>query len=261
MDIQQLKLLKILVIGDYCIDIFKYGSCKRLSPEAPVPVFSFEKEIKTLGMAGNVLLNLISLGVNAEIIHSTEDIITKERYVDQRSKHHLLRVDYENKVSPIKIDKKKLKNYDAIIVSDYCKGAINPDNFYEIKSNFSGPIFVDSKNPNLLAYTATSNNVFVKINEEEWNVAKTLPDKDYLIITLGNKGAKYKDKIYPTKQVDVFDVSGAGDTFIAALTSAYCLTKNMKKSIIFANICAANVVAKSGTATVNLEEIKNDLCF
>ena len=40
--IQQLKSLNVLVIGDYCIDQFSYGSCLRLSPEAPVPVFDIK---------------------------------------------------------------------------------------------------------------------------------------------------------------------------------------------------------------------------
>lgn len=261
MDIQQLKSLKVLVIGDHCIDVFKYGECKRLSPEAPVPVFHFRNEIEVNGMAGNVYNNLISLGVQADIIKAN-NIIRKERCIDIKSKQHLLRIDYESPTEPIKIDKNIIKKYDAIVVSDYCKGSINIDNFSIIKCNFDGPIFVDTKNPNILAYTTTYTNIFVKINEDEYRNAISLPSRDdNLIVTLGSSGARYKDKIYPTKNVEVFDVSGAGDTFLSGLCVQYLLSNNMEQAIKFANICASTVVKKSGTAIVNFEEVKNDLCF
>ena len=49
---------KILVIGELCIDRFVYGEVKRLSPEAPVPVFNPKDIIENKGMAGNVVENL-----------------------------------------------------------------------------------------------------------------------------------------------------------------------------------------------------------
>ena len=53
---------KILVIGDIMLDIYQYGKCNRISPEAPVPVIDFSNEEKMLGGAGNVLKNLVSYG-------------------------------------------------------------------------------------------------------------------------------------------------------------------------------------------------------
>ena len=47
-----------LVIGECCTDIFVYGEAKRLSPEAPVPVFEPKRVVKNMGMAGNVVKNL-----------------------------------------------------------------------------------------------------------------------------------------------------------------------------------------------------------
>ena len=55
--------MKILVIGDSCTDVFIYGRCERLNPEAPIPVFEPTKTVTNQGMAGNVVANLNKLGV------------------------------------------------------------------------------------------------------------------------------------------------------------------------------------------------------
>ncbi len=59
---------KILVVGDIMLDRFIFGNVNRISPEAPVPVVRSNKEKYSLGGCGNVLRNLINLGVNASII-------------------------------------------------------------------------------------------------------------------------------------------------------------------------------------------------
>ena len=149
MDIQQLKQLKILTIGDYCTDVFKYGICNRISPEAPVPVFLFDHEVKADGMAGNVHKNVLSLKANSTLICSNKESL-KVRYVDLKSKQHLLRADFEKESKPININHiGNIKKYDAIIISDYNKGAIVEENVKYIIDNFNGPIFVDSKKNNL----------------------------------------------------------------------------------------------------------------
>ena len=67
--------MNILIIGDSCTDVFVYGVCNRLCPEGPVPVFNPIKQIENKGMAGNVLQNLKSLGVeNVDIITNSEDV-------------------------------------------------------------------------------------------------------------------------------------------------------------------------------------------
>lgn len=255
MDIQQLKLLKVMVIGDFCKDVFKYGYCNRLSPEAPVPVFLFDSEISTDGMAGNVKNNLLSLGLEVDLICNEETII-KERYVDIKSKQHLLRSDYEKQIKSIDIKQiPNLKKYDSIVISDYNKGTINEDNVKYIINNFSGPIFVDSKKEDLSIFE----NCILKINNAEHKKVKKYPKKFELIVTLGSDGAMYKNEIIPTIKTQVFDVSGAGDTFLSGLVVKYLLTKDIKSSIMFANICASKVVQKTGTSIINFEEVRNDL--
>ena len=72
--------MKLLVIGDSCVDKFIYGTCDRICPEAPVPVFNPIKVKKNGGMAKNVQANIEALGVDCDIITNGE-LITKTRYV------------------------------------------------------------------------------------------------------------------------------------------------------------------------------------
>src|SRR5574344_2218610 len=62
------KKPNILVIGDLMIDHYLWGSCDRISPEAPVQVINVKKENATLGGAGNVINNLKALGSSVEVI-------------------------------------------------------------------------------------------------------------------------------------------------------------------------------------------------
>ena len=59
--------MKILVIGDSCKDTYEYGTCERMCPEAPVPVFQPTKSKSNMGMAGNVAANVHSLGYDCDI--------------------------------------------------------------------------------------------------------------------------------------------------------------------------------------------------
>ena len=58
----------ILVIGDLMIDHYLWGSCDRISPEAPVQVVNVQKESSVLGGAGNVINNLRAMGSNVDVI-------------------------------------------------------------------------------------------------------------------------------------------------------------------------------------------------
>ena len=59
-----------------------------------------------------------------------------------------------------------------------------------------------------------------------------------------------KDKMFPTEEVPIKDVSGAGDTFLAGLVYEYMKTKNIEKSIKFAQKCTTKVVQKHGVSTI-----------
>jgi D-beta-D-heptose 7-phosphate kinase/D-beta-D-heptose 1-phosphate adenosyltransferase len=247
--------LKILVIGDSCTDVFVYGSCKRLCPEAPIPVFNPSKTITNQGMAGNVVENLRSLGIRkTELITNNEQII-KTRYVETKSNQMLLRVDGNDKVSN-SFDYRKVDfdSYDAVIVSDYDKGYLTYDNIKKIgeKSKLS---FIDTKKT-IGSGDYFKDYTFVKMNEEEWENcidkgAVYSEWKDKLIVTMSERGCMYNEKTYSVdNSIEVRDLSGAGDTWMASFVYSYVDTKNIEKSIGFANDNATIVVQKRGVTTI-----------
>ena len=261
MDIQQLKLLKVLIIGDSCTDVYTYGSCERMSPEAPVPILKMHYWQQKPGMALNVQKNLEGFGHETKILTNTEDII-KSRYIDLKTKQHLLRVDSgENRKvksmdkSLIDTIKKSGFEYDCVVVSDYDKGFVCSDNCLEILKSLKREntvIFVDSKKADLTCFEGC----IIKLNEFEFKRIKDTPANSEMIVTLGPQGAKWNDQIFPTEKVDVFDVCGAGDTFLAAFVTAYMSTFSFPESIKFANHCASISVKKSGNYVISLEDIK-----
>jgi D-beta-D-heptose 7-phosphate kinase/D-beta-D-heptose 1-phosphate adenosyltransferase len=247
--------MKITVIGETCRDVFVYGESRRLSPEAPVPVFNPAYTEENPGMGGNVVENLKSMdeSLSINLIHQSE-MIVKTRYVDDKSNHMFMRVDEgEGSIETLILTDNyidMIKESDAVIISDYNKGFLNEKVLYEIAYH-SRFIVMDTKksiSPNLV-----SNFNFIKLNEHEYrnfnaDAKELYPNK--LIVTLGSKGAKYKDNVYPSPDPkETIDVSGAGDTFASAFTLKYVQTKDIEKSIVFANEMASIVVSKRGVST------------
>jgi len=215
--------MRIIVIGESCLDRFIYVETKRLSPEAPVPVLTPIETTENKGMSGNVVENLKSLNKDLHIIHWYQNKdITKTRYVDKKSNHMFLRVDEgESDIEPLELNISKLnslKNVDAVII-------IGDD----LVNKFD----------------------FVKLNESEFSKHNFNDSSlNKLLITLGSNGAKHQSKIYPSPSPkETIDVSGAGDTFTSSFTLKYLETKDVEESIIFANKMASIVVSKRGVAT------------
>ena len=249
MDIQQLKPLNVLLLGDDGIDIYKYGDVKRISPEAPIPILNLTHETISLGMAGNVKRNLESFGLNVTYIRGNKTS-TKIRFVDNKTKHHLLRMDDDQMSHPIDVRSIDFKFFDAIVLSDYNKGSIDWQVAQTIaKSNYDCPVFVDSKKKDLSMFDG----FYVKVNEDEYNSRTT--DTFRTIVTLGARGAMYEDKIYPTPQVEMHDVCGAGDTFLAALVYKYLQNKSIEQAIEFANKAASISVQHLGVYALTKEDI------
>jgi len=255
MDTPQQKQFRILVIGDACTDRYYYGSVTRLSPEAPVPVLKHLYTEERLGMCLNVGANLEALGAVVDVLKNDE-MIYKDRFVDAKTKQHLLRTDFGESdtvqsIDPLKVD---VSDYDAVVVSDYDKGFVSPAaaNSITIKCHDAAiPLFVDSKKKNLECY----GHCFIKINEKESAEIQSFNDTAKLIVTLGPRGVEYEGVTYPTQECEVFDVSGAGDTFLAALAHKYLETKKMPTSLKFANACARIVVQKFGTYCLKPEDL------
>ena len=248
---------KVLVIGDSCLDEYIYCTTNRFCPDAPVPILKPESFVSTLGMAGNVVDNLEVLDVDVELI-SNANKIKKTRYVDSKTNHMFFRIDEgEDDVFPIaqkSLDNINWEDYSAVVISDYCKGFID-ENTIKYISEQHPLTFLDTKKA-LGDYVDKIR--FIKINDVEYkynegNISSYWSQK--MIITRGSRGAEYKGEVYPVKEVDVRDTSGAGDTFLAGLVFDYLENKDIVKAIKFANKCATQVVQKKGTAKIDIDEI------
>ena len=246
--------MKILVIGESCIDKFVYGFLQdRKCPEAPAFILSPNHTIENIGMAGNTQANVNSLGVECDIVTNSEEII-KERFVETSSNYLLLRVDHnENLIK--RIDQKdisieKLSRYDAVIISDYNKGFLNEEDIKYICKNHKLTFSDTKKILGDFCLDAT----YININNFEYSKSEAIIDKtafyEKLVITLGPKGCKYKDDIYSVEKTEVIDQVGAGDTFIAALTVKFLENNQIDESIKFANSCATKAVKKKGVVAV-----------
>jgi D-beta-D-heptose 7-phosphate kinase/D-beta-D-heptose 1-phosphate adenosyltransferase len=152
------KSPRILVIGDLIIDQYLWGSCHRISPEAPVQIVNIDSENVVLGGAGNVVNNLKSLGAKVDVISVVSDsknseilrklleeigvdtkyLITEKNRIDSKksriisSQQQVVRYDHESteeidiKSQKLLIDifKRIAKKYKVVLLSDYNKGVL-----------------------------------------------------------------------------------------------------------------------------------------
>lgn len=244
--------MRVTVIGEICEDIFIYGESKRLSPEAPVPVFLPKRSSSNKGMAGNVVANILAINPDCDVVGFHQNrTLKKIRYVHDKTNHMFLRVDEGETAENFLMTENILKRIvvsDIVIISDYDKGYLDKHDIRTISSN-SAFCVLDSKKK-LDTYTIKSVK-FVKVNETEFqNNEFDESDIGKVIVTRGIDGTDYMGRNYPSpKPIQTMDVSGAGDTFTAAFALKYFETKDTKQSIIYANEMASIVVSKRGVTT------------
>ena len=250
---------KILVVGEICDDIFIYGSASRLCPDVPAPVFKPDKEVKNEGMAGNTIRNLESLGHKVDSITQIKPI-SKTRYVDEKLNYTFLRVDNEDTIDKFYdgvIDDEEISSYDAVVISDYYKGFLSEADISRFCSNNKNT-FLDTKK--CIGYWC-KDVAYIKINTPEFEAIKSSINLegwvDKLIVTLGDQGCMMmKEKgfhYYPAEKVDVFDLSGAGDSFLAALVAKQLETNNIDEAIKYANKKASEIVQQRGVGAISLD--------
>jgi bifunctional ADP-heptose synthase (sugar kinase/adenylyltransferase) len=250
---QQQKQYKVLLIGDSCEDEYIYGKCERLNPEAPVPVMVYSNIETRSGMAGNVCLNLQSFDIDVTFLTNSEKIV-KTRFIDKKSNQQLLRVDNEEAIKPLLLPVNS-SNFDAVVISDYNKGYLTTKKIFEIVGSSNIPVFIDSKKTIL----PNKENCYIKINDVEYEKLENPEEYCNLIVTKGSDGCFYKDTHYPGEKVNVYDVVGAGDTFLAALTYGYLKTNDINKAICLANRAASIVVQNYGTYVLSKKDV-NHIC-
>ena len=242
----------ILVIGESCEDVYIYTKSDRLSPEAPVPVLKVIKEVRSEGMALNVRNNLENINKDAFVVVITNyKNITKTRYVDYKSNHTFIRIDdgedFIDKFDIRNIISDIINNTDLIIISDYNKGFLSNKDIVDI-CKLNKPTILDTKRK--LTKEILDVVSYVKLNESEYDNNEDIIGDEYLdkiIITMGGDGVLYNNIKYKQKEnMRTIDVSGAGDTFTAAFGLKILETKDIEKSIFFANDMSALVVKKRG---------------
>tara|TARA_R100000008_G_scaffold47035_1_gene27801 strand:+ start:6503 stop:7300 length:798 start_codon:yes stop_codon:yes gene_type:complete len=257
--------MNIVVIGECCKDIYIYGSCNRLCPEGPVPIFIPERKQEYSGMAGNTYENLkqmcsddddVDLVCQFDTYHFA---MTKTRYVDETSNQLLLRIDEGDETHPFTERRKediiskfcgfKKEKADLLIVSDYCKGFLSEQDLLDI-SVIAEISILDTKKK--LSQRVINSFNFVKMNETEFNknknIFETLSNQMRAIVTKGSKGVFHMGIEYPPPKIhQTFDVSGAGDVFTAGFGYNLASGKSVKDSITAAQQYCSKVIQKRGT--------------
>jgi D-glycero-beta-D-manno-heptose-7-phosphate kinase len=173
--------------------------------------------------------------------------------------------------------KDALKQADALVISDYDKGVVTPRILREILpvAYEHVPVLVDPKLRNFSFYRpatlVTPNHLeALRMSDTEdhsddgsHRAAKVIREKlgcDAVLITRGDRGmmlleANDQPVYVETAAREVYDVTGAGDTVIAALASALASGATMFEAATLANHAAGIVVGKVGTATASAEEL------
>ena len=251
---------KVLVLGEICDDIFIYGSASRLCPDVPAPVFKTSKKVVNKGMAGNTISNLESLGCEVDSITQINSI-TKTRYVDEKLNYTFLRVDEgEDNIDTFQeygdnlITDDEISKFDAVVISDYNKGFLSEADISRFCSNNTNT-FLDTKK---CIGSWCKDAAYIKINSPEFEAIKNdINPKgwvDKLIVTLGDRGCMMMKEngfhYYTANKVPVFDLSGAGDSFLAALVAKQLESNNIDESIKYSNQKASEIVQQRGVTVI-----------
>ncbi|HBK28181.1 MAG TPA: D-glycero-beta-D-manno-heptose-7-phosphate kinase [Dialister sp.] len=313
---QHTSQCKILVIGDVMLDKYYYGEVTRISPEAPVPITHVLTETETLGGAANVAHNLALLGCQTSIAGfigddyhgrsllekfqsrgiDAEGLILTDRPTTTKLRvigghQQMLRLDFEE-ASPMTgtyaqnllayMEKKLEDGLDAVILSDYGKGACTEENCERIIASCHAhgvPVIVDPKGTHWMKYTRAD---YITPNLKEINEVLTEPIRNEdraveqaahevmkkfhlqnIMVTRSEAGLSLVSDTdathIPTKAQEVFDVSGAGDTVIAVFALGIAGGIAPKDSAYLSNLAASVVVAKLGTYAVSQQELMTAL--
>lgn len=185
----QNKSPKVLVIGDLIVDQYLWGSCERISPEAPVQVIEVGRETTVLGGAGNVVNNLKELGARVDIISvvgncqisaellkllanikvQSKYLVTQKNRISSKktriiaSQQQVVRYDRESsddinsesQNTIIKTFEEIVNNYEVILLSDYGKGILTntlTQSLIKIANQYKKKVLVDPKGTDYLKY-------------------------------------------------------------------------------------------------------------
>lgn len=304
---------RILVVGDIILDRYIWGKVNRISPEAPVPIVEVTDDTFLLGGAANVANNIVSLGGSATVAgvigkdragEVVKDLLRERKidlalFEDPRPTTIKTRVIAHNQ-QVVRFDKEdratvsgkvlegildylraSLREYDAVILSDYKKGVISKSLISEIL-RMTRPlkmfVAVDPKVGHFHLYHGVSV-ITPNLSEASHGSGIEIVDEDSLIragkrllkklsckavlITRGEDGMSLftNDTVthIPTVARHVYDVTGAGDTVIATFTLSHAAGATLEESAMIANHAAGIVVGEVGTAAVTPDKLRQSL--
>ena len=256
--------MKVLVIGDIIIDKYIYGTSTRLSPEAPVPIVTQERTVETMGGAGLVYENLKSLGVDVSLYEPDQPSSIKTRVMCNG--HYITRIDNDYIADGFDVledlQKFPFHKYDYVILSDYNKGVLEfSEQIIQLAYEAGCRVIVDPKK----SAEHYKGAWLVKPNYKEFGDFGFTDWKGNIITTAAgnNVVALIDSKVYdiPVECVEVSDVTGAGDCFLAAFV--YGLTKGYshQKCIELAVKGSRESVLHTGTYKLAVRDLEQRVVF
>jgi D-beta-D-heptose 7-phosphate kinase/D-beta-D-heptose 1-phosphate adenosyltransferase len=256
--------MKVLVIGDVITDKYIYGTSTRLSPEAPVPVVNLADVKISQGGAGLVFKNLKSLGVDVKMLNLSNPSSVKTRVICDG--HYITRIDEDyitdGQEALKSILEKDFSEYEYVILSDYNKGVLeHSTNIIAHLNSFGCKVIVDPKR-HASCYEGAW---LVKPNGSEFEGLGFTKWLGNIITTNASKPVIAEiDKEYYTvsvEPVEVSDVTGAGDCFLAAFV--YALTKgyDYQKALEIAVSGSTQSVKHVGTYILTEKDLQQKVIF
>lgn len=289
--------VRIAVVGDYIEDRYIKGSVERISPEAPVPVIVVKERTQQHGGAGNVAMNIASLGAQVHLFcnHSSPvDLLLAlegtgvTAYINSQvhsiktrvmsNDHHIVRIDDEYSGNEV-IEQPFLnmswalelrdmlanRTIDVVVLSDYHKGVISKnvaEYIIELCVDVDIPVIVDAKKDFAKFWNATIIKCNNKEAPEDIDAMHIETGVDYIVVTHGANGIKaYSDK--PECHINGFsipnpDVCGAGDIVTSVLAiSQRASNYTIEDACTAANHAAAISCKHPGVYIIKKEDVKS----
>ena len=282
------KKPNILVIGDLMIDHYLWGSCDRISPEAPVQVVNVKKESSVLGGAGNVINNLVTLGSVVDVISvigndsvanelksllekidvpTSNLVVENNRKTSKKSRliasqQQVLRYDMEsiddiNENSHkqiIQTLEKNIDKYSSIILSDYGKGVLTTNLTKEIikianKNNIK--VLVDPKGKD---YSKYKGSYTLTPNKKEAMEATNIDIKDESSLIEALKSLKTQCEL----EVSLITLSEQG---IAIFDDELTIKPTVAREVYDVTGAGDTVIASIAFALGNNLDIKDAIYF
>jgi D-beta-D-heptose 7-phosphate kinase / D-beta-D-heptose 1-phosphate adenosyltransferase len=279
---------KILVIGDLMVDQYLWGSCERISPEAPVQVINIENTSSVLGGAGNVINNLRELGASVDIIsvigecEASEELIgllsninintkylikQKDRITSKKSRiiaaqQQVVRYDlesndeinYQSQSAILKNFEKIIKNYDIVLISDYGKGIFTFDltqSLIGIANKNNKKLLVDPKG---LDYSKYKGAFLLTPNKKEASVATSIAIRDNKTLIAALKKLKEQCNL----EVPLITLSEQG---IAIYKNQLCVYPTAAREVFDVTGAGDTILASLGFALSCNQSIDESIKF